>query len=52
MEIERIAVTVTSRIAKHAVVAVFFEPAQLNVVGDVGPQQISPHAVPGGAFGP
>ena len=47
LAIEGVAVGVTGRVTHHADVAVLLEPAELDVVGDVGPDQVLAHAVPG-----
>src|SRR4029453_7225682 len=50
--IEGVAVGVAGGAAHHAGVAVVFKPAELNIVGDVGPDEVLADAVPGGALGP
>src|SRR5207302_412175 len=52
LEIERVAVAVVRRSAEDAHAIVVFEPAQLAVVRDVAPDEISPLAAPGGTFRP
>ena len=52
LEVEGVAVAVAGGIAEEADVAVFLEPAQLHVVGDVAPEEIAADAVPGRALGP
>ncbi len=51
-EIEGVAVAVAGGIAEDGDAAVFFDPAHLDVVGDVAPDQIAADAVPGRAFRP
>ena len=40
--VERVAVAVAGRVAEDADVAVLLQPAQLDVVGDVAPEQVRP----------
>ena len=50
--VERIAVGVAGRAAHHADMAVVLEPAELDVVGDIGPDEVFADAVPGRPLGP
>ena len=52
LAIEGVAVGVAGGVAHHADVAVVLEPAELDVVGDVGPDEVLADAVPGRALGP
>ena len=52
LEVERVAVRVARRVTEDRDVAVLFQPAHLDVVGDVAPEEIAADAVPGRAFGP
>ena len=51
-EVEGVAVAVARGLAERADVAVFVEPAELAVVGNVAPEEVLADAAPGGAFGP
>src|SRR5262245_43457868 len=50
--VERVAVGEAGGFAIDADVAVFFEPAELAVVGDIAPDEKFAGAAPGGTFGP
>src|SRR5262249_38167113 len=50
--VEGVAVAVAGGAAHHADVAVVVEPAELDVVGDVAPDEIVADAVPGRPFSP
>jgi hypothetical protein len=52
LPIEGIAVAVARRVAEDADLTVILQAAQLDVVGDVAPQQEAPHPVPGRPFQP
>jgi len=52
LEVERVAVAVAGRFAKHAHMAVLFQPPQLDVVGNVAPQEIPANATPRRPFRP
>ena len=53
LEIEGVSVTVAAWIAKlFANVAIFFQPAMLNIVRDIAPQKITAYAIPSWPFGP
>ena len=51
-EIERIAVAEAGGRAEDRDAAVFFDPAHLAIIGDIAPDQIAAHTVPGHALGP
>src|SRR5207247_5082161 len=50
--VERVAVAVPGRVTEDRDVAVLFNPAHLDVVGDVAPDQVPADSVPGRTFGP
>src|SRR6185503_18147239 len=50
--VEGVAVAVAGRLAKHADMPVVLDPAELTVVGDIAPDEVAAHAVPGDAFCP
>lgn len=50
--IEGIAVAVVGWISGDADMAVFGQPAELDVIGDIAPDEIAADAAPGGSFGP
>ena len=50
--VERVAVAVPRRVAEDRDVAVLFNPAHLDVVGDVAPDQVTADSVPRRTFGP
>src|SRR5208282_5270364 len=52
LTVERVAVGVAGGVADDADVAVVLDPAELDVIGDVGPDEVLTNAVPGGALGP
>src|SRR6185503_6259624 len=52
LEIERVAVAVVRRRAKHRDAAIILEPAQLSVVRDVAPDEVAALARPRRPFGP
>jgi hypothetical protein len=51
-EIERVAVAVAGRIAEGGDAAILFDPAHLDVVGDVAPDEVAADAVPRRTLGP
>ena len=51
-EIERVAVAVAGGIAEGGDAAILFDPAHLDVVGDVAPDEVAADAVPRRALGP
>src|SRR2546423_2452820 len=52
LEIERVAVAVVGRRAKHADAAVVFDPAKLAVVRNVAPDEVAPYSPPRGGLRP
>ena len=52
LAVEGVAIGVAGGAADHADVAVVLEPAELDVVGDVGPDEVLADAVPGRPLGP
>jgi hypothetical protein len=50
--VERVAVAVSRRIAEDRDVAVLFEPAHLDVVGDVAPDKVASDTIPCRTLGP
>src|SRR5207249_10142297 len=52
LPVERVAVGVAGRIAEHADVAVLVQPAELDVVRDVAPDQVPADAAPRRTLGP
>src|SRR5213594_3487988 len=50
--IKGIPVAVSRRVAEYAHMAVVIDPAELDVIGDVTPDQVSSNGAPGRAFRP
>ena len=50
--VEGVAVAVAAGMTEGAHVSVLFQPAQLDVVRDIAPEQITAYAVPGRSLGP
>src|SRR5579883_1050765 len=51
-EVERAAVGVIRGLAKDADVAIFVQPAELPIVGNITPDQVTSGGIPGAALGP
>src|SRR5580693_2950617 len=52
LEVEGIAVGTAGGVTHHADMAVVLDPAKLDVVRDVGQDEVFPHAVPGWSLSP
>src|SRR4051812_15979889 len=51
-KIERVAIRVAGGVAEDGDAAIVFDPAHLDVVGDIAPDHVTSDAVPRGALGP
>ena len=52
LAVERIAIAITCRLPHDTHVAVLFQPAELSVLGNIAPDQVSAYAIPGRPLGP